>query len=250
MGFFGGIGAALTALNPVAVGANLLAGGLDFIGAEKDRAAQEAMNASNNAEARLLNQSSVMMAQKQMDMQREFAQNGISWKIADAARSGISPLAALGGSGSSASPVSAQLFQANNMAARPGASFRALSDMGQNISRSLLSTKSPNERAMEVLQLQREVIQNDILDVQRKLAYINLAKQGSQSEGVPEESFTRVRNRDGSISVVPTHGGEFLGPLKWSWHNQLMPVAQELTRPAAPGEMRRLQLKSDFRGNR
>lgn len=225
MGFFSGLGAALAVANPVALGANLLGGGLDWIGAEKDRAAQEAMNASNNAEARLLNQSSVQMAQAQMDMQRDFAQNGISWRIADAARNGISPLAALGVSTPSASPVSAQLFQANNQAPRPGASFRALSDMSQNISRSILATKSPAERTSEVLSLQRQKRENDLLDVQYRLALINLAKQGSPSEGIPSAGQS-VMNRDGTTSWVPSHGGEFLGPLKWSWHNQLMPALQ------------------------
>lgn len=249
MGFFGGTGAALAAINPVMLVANAGSGILDYIGSEKDRRSQEAMNASNNAEARLLNQSSMSMAQSQMEMQRDFAQNGISWRIADAARNGISPLAALGAAAPSASPVSAQLFQANNLAPRPGASFRALSDMGQNISRSLLATKSPAERASEVLSLQRQARENDLLDIQLKLARINLVKQGSQSEGIPD-SFERVRNRDGSISVVPTSGGEFLGPLKWSWSNQLMPFVQQMTRPAAPGEMLRLQRRSDSRGNR
>jgi hypothetical protein len=39
------------------------------------------------------------------DLQREFAQHGISWKVADAARAGIHPLAALGVQTHSASPV-------------------------------------------------------------------------------------------------------------------------------------------------
>lgn len=36
--------------------------------------------------------------------QREFAQNSISWKVEDAKRAGVHPLAALGASGYQASP--------------------------------------------------------------------------------------------------------------------------------------------------
>lgn len=39
------------------------------------------------------------------DLQREFAQHGISWKVADAKRAGVHPLAALGAQTQSASPV-------------------------------------------------------------------------------------------------------------------------------------------------
>ena len=35
-------------------------------------------------------------ANKQYEMQKEFAQNGIRWKVADAKAAGIHPLAALG----------------------------------------------------------------------------------------------------------------------------------------------------------
>lgn len=42
---------------------------------------------------------------EQMDAQREFAQMGIRWKVADAKAAGIHPLYALGGTGASYSPV-------------------------------------------------------------------------------------------------------------------------------------------------
>jgi len=44
--------------------------------------------------------------QKQIDLQKEFAKNGLSWKIDDAKSRGISPLAALGAQGASFQPMS------------------------------------------------------------------------------------------------------------------------------------------------
>ena len=43
---------------------------------------------------------------QQSDLQREFAQNGIRWKVADAEAAGIHPLAALGAQTTPYQPVS------------------------------------------------------------------------------------------------------------------------------------------------
>lgn len=50
----------------------------------------------------ILNQNEIN--RKNAELQREFAQNSIQWKVEDAKRAGIHPLAALGASGYSASP--------------------------------------------------------------------------------------------------------------------------------------------------
>lgn len=60
---------------------------LDFIRGEKDYDAQ------------------VSNAQANQSFQKEFAQHGISWKVADAKRAGLHPLAALGSSTMSYNPV-------------------------------------------------------------------------------------------------------------------------------------------------
>lgn len=58
-------------------------------------------------------------AKKNAELQREFAQNGISWRVADAKRAGISPLAALGMSPAEATPV--------HIGDDPGQGFREMS---------------------------------------------------------------------------------------------------------------------------
>lgn len=70
--------------------------------------------------------------------QREFAQNGLTWKVEDAKRAGIHPLAALGASTASFSPsVVADTSMGD-----------ALKDMGQDISRAVSQTKTDAEKAI------------------------------------------------------------------------------------------------------
>lgn len=228
MGFFSGLTTALSVVNPVALGANLLAGGLDYVAAEKDRASQEAMNNSQLLDARAANASSAALAQQNMAMQKEFAQNGISWRIADAAKNGISPLAALGAGEPGYSPVNQAFVQANLTAPRPGDSFRALGNMGQNVSRSLLATKSPYERTAEALALTRASRENDLLDVQIANAKLELAKHAA-GPGIPL-AYTNVLNADGTMTRVPTADAHTTQPFSgWSWafDNKLVPALRD-----------------------
>lgn len=91
-------------------------------------------------------------------LQREFAQNGISWKVEDAKRAGIHPLYALGANTTS--------YQSS-----VGGSGYA-SEMGQDISRAIDSTRtaderlSATERTLQALQLERSGLENQLLAAQ------------------------------------------------------------------------------------
>lgn len=74
--------------------------------------------------------------EQNIKLQREFAQNGVQWKVADARKAGISPLAALGASTASFSPsVVGDTGMANS-----------LSDMGQDIGRAVNATATNDTR--------------------------------------------------------------------------------------------------------
>ena len=88
-------------------------------------------------------------ANKQYEMQKEFAQNGIRWKVADAKAAGIHPLAALG----------AQTFSYNPIAVGDNGIADALSQMGQGIDRAVAAKQTAEERALE----------QDFVDKQREL---------------------------------------------------------------------------------
>lgn len=99
-------------------------------------------------------------------LQKEFAQNSIQWRVADAKAAGIHPLYALGAAGASYSPTIA-------MPDRP--SFSA---MGQDISRSIMAGMSETERRREVeaaamrqsitdkQQIENNSLQNEMLRLQ------------------------------------------------------------------------------------
>jgi len=80
--------------------------------------------------------SSRKIAHEQMDAQREFAQMGIRWKVADAKAAGIHPLYALGASTHSFSPVSVGGPDWGGI----------LGQAGQDISRAYSSTRTQQER--------------------------------------------------------------------------------------------------------
>jgi len=92
------------------------------------------------------NQAPRDIASDNIAMQREFAQSGIRWKVADAKAAGIHPLYALGANTHSFAPVSVQTDSSSPMG-------NAISDMGQNIGRAISATKTQQERELSALQL-------------------------------------------------------------------------------------------------
>ncbi len=61
------------------------------------------------------------IAREQMRLQKEFAQNGIQWRVADAKAAGLHPLYAIGASGASYTPVSQDSSAMGNAVADAGA---------------------------------------------------------------------------------------------------------------------------------
>lgn len=106
-------------------------------------------------------------------MQKEFAQMGLRWRVEDAKAAGLHPLAALGATGASASP---SFMMAEEQPARS----EMYSRMGQNLSRAINATLSPEEKAMKMLQIESMRIDNAIK--QRQLDSIT-------SPGIPTSSL-------------------------------------------------------------
>lgn len=90
-------------------------------------------------------------------LQREFAQNGIRWKVEDAARAGIHPSLALGAKTAEYSPVSV---------GGEDSTAEWLSKAGHDISRAVDKTRTHTERVdarMQALQLERGELENELL---------------------------------------------------------------------------------------
>lgn len=117
------------------------------------------LNKSSGDDAREANE---RMADKNIALQREFAQNGIRWKVADAKAAGIHPIYALGGSGASFSPVSANFSADTSLGS-------AFAQAGQDLSKSIDRTRTQGEKvtafteAAQKLELENKSLQNDVL---------------------------------------------------------------------------------------
>lgn len=134
----------------ISAGANLL-GGLFNRDAAKD-AAQEA-----NAVAE-------RNALRNIELQKQFAQEGIRWKVNDAREAGIHPLYALGASTTSFAPVSV-----GHTSSYDGSMGKAIANAGQDIGRAINAGSTAGERAtrytqtVEALNLERLGLENELL---------------------------------------------------------------------------------------
>lgn len=140
----------------ISAGASLLGGLMGKSSADDAREAQMAMNERNIA------------------LQKEFAQNGIQWKVQDAKAAGLHPIYALGGSTASFTPVSAN-FSADTSIPN------AMAAAGQDIGRAVNATRSASDRVdafsktAQALQLENMSLQNDNLrsEIASKAARLN-----------------------------------------------------------------------------
>lgn len=106
---------------------------------------------------------------------KEFAQNQIQWRVLDAKRAGLHPLAALG-----VSPIAAPPSAIGGDVSGLG---QGLSEMGQNISRSIDAFQSRRERDQEMAKqealnmlrykLELDKFKNDQLETQSRIALNN-----------------------------------------------------------------------------
>lgn len=163
----------------------VISGGLSALGGFMGMEGAKDVNATNAA-----------IAERNIALQREFAQSGIQWRVKDAAKAGVHPLYALGASTTSFSPVS---VGAVNEAA-PMAN--ALVGMGQDVSRAAAAYRGPGARLEAVqtahqvaangLQLENMKLQNDLL--RSRLAVMNQpGTPPGVAFGVPENKKTEER---------------------------------------------------------
>lgn len=106
------------------------------------------------------NATQMQIAQQQMAAQREFAQNGVQWKVEDAKRAGIHPLYALGANTVSYSPVSVGTQADNSLG-------EGLKSAGQDLGRAISATADRELRALQLmgarLDVEKKGLENDVL---------------------------------------------------------------------------------------
>lgn len=142
---------------------------------------QKETNEENNASRERINQQNLQWAREQqarqehyaqlnMDQQREFAQSGIRWKVADATLAGLHPLAALGSQVSSFSPISVGTSSPSLESSSSKAPSVDFSGMGQSVDRAIDAGSTAAERTdraakavSTVQQLEKGNLELDIL---------------------------------------------------------------------------------------
>lgn len=106
---------------------------------------------------------SLAFAREQMAQQREFAQQGVRWRVADAKAAGVHPLYAMG---AQVTPYSSVNFSSESPSYGMA---QAVSDMGQNIGRAVQAKQTGGERldtVMTELRLKNMQLNNDLIESQ------------------------------------------------------------------------------------
>lgn len=102
---------------------------------------------------------------RQADKQEFWMQNALRWRVEDARRAGIHPLAAIG------SPIQSAQVPSISVGDSGGGVGGALADMGQNLSRAasaFMSNDAKYETTLRTLQVERGELENQILVEQLK----------------------------------------------------------------------------------
>lgn len=161
----------VTAAALISTGGNLLAGHMG----------RQASSDAGDANRRAAEEASVRNA----ELQREFAQHGIRWRVQDAKAAGIHPLAALGAQLHSASPSFVGYQQEADMSMPT-----AMSNIGQDISRAVMAQATQEEKALKTLQIQsaQADIEGRYLDNAIKLQTLNSMNQAGTPPGLPSNS--------------------------------------------------------------
>ncbi|WNK15013.1 MAG: DNA pilot protein [Microvirus sp.] len=106
--------------------------------------------------------------------QKEFAQNGIRWRVADAKAAGLHPLFALGGNIPGSSPVAIE-----------DTLGPAITQAGQNLSRSITPQQTPQEKVLMDAQLRQIASSTRLNDA--NAAYYNSLAAGKRNQ--PAQTF-------------------------------------------------------------
>ena len=149
--------------------------------------------------------------------QKEFAQNGLRWKVEDARRAGIHPLYALGGSSASYSSPSISSGGGDYSNDSGGYADAAFS-MGQNITRAISQTRTGEERQMAQLQLANAKADLDgrTIDNQIKASQLRNLQTGPAFPGsdnfMPGQGDSRINMKPGSVVMSkPGHPNQQAG---------------------------------------
>lgn len=161
------------------------------------------------------NDANMAFAREQLEYQKELAKNQIQWKVEDAKKAGLHPMAALGLSSMSYSPVSA-----GQVGADYSGIGNSLMSMGQNIDRASMAAKDreQQERALALqerqadLQLENMKLQNDYIREQIATSMVNRLRSFARAPamastgGLPQGFYSLASAGQADSKIPPGNG--------------------------------------------
>lgn len=108
----------------------------------------------------------MQIARENMALQKEFAQSGVQWKVADAQKAGIHPLAALGANTTSFSPVSVGSTDYGSMGQDLG---RAVKAAMSNSDREEETKREANKLALDKAGLENDILRTELASKQKRM---------------------------------------------------------------------------------
>ena len=210
-----------------------------------------------------------MAASKNADLQKEFAQQGLKWRVEDARRAGVSATAALGFSGASASPV-----YVGDVDRGP-----TFGEEGQNLMRAISATSTSSEKTAEALRLRAMKLDVEGKEIDNAIRVQQLNQVGASSPPFPGNNYLvpgqtqsgavqvkpsqptaseapgvqagvindlqYVQHADGSLGITPStdakerNEDDFIAEVMWHVRNRLAPPAPTVYRYPMPEHLRR-----------
>lgn len=162
-----------------------------------------AIAGSGSKEAqKIANEFNVWQLMKNEELQREFAQHGVRWRVEDAKAAGLHPLYALGAQTSGFSPVTVMAPE-DRSAEFKG---RAVAEAGQSLGRAVAAQESPEQTLVRLAQLrlmESEAEKNFALASGLRSEAVRASVTGRPDLGDPEgyvrgdASFTRQGTLEG-----------------------------------------------------
>lgn len=142
------------------------------------------------------------------DAQKEFAQNGLQWKAADARAAGLHPLAALGGSGAAFSPSFSAGQSPNFDTSGMFDDMDSMKAVGQNTDRAQRATISDYDREMQAATLRNQQLQNALIEGQLAETWGRVMGQPSNPPGPGPQSGIRTQPtgqvKQGVVQLKPS----------------------------------------------
>jgi hypothetical protein len=187
-------------------------------------------------------------------LQKEFAQSGIQWKVADAKKAGIHPLYALGANTTSYSGTAGGYLNENQGLGQ------SLSQAGQDIGRAVTAAQNRKQRALSLALAEENVanakLNNDILRTKLASDKARLANINPPMDDIEVKPSVQVTNAPGRLDIEAatspetkfyrTHEGVTpvysegitegmeenpFAKVGWGWRNYVQPLWDKSRRP-------------------